>query len=79
VSECEAVLYPGDLPRGEADAVAGTKDRQASRIRSALVDQGVLVSDSPHHPLRLAFPAVLAPRWLPELSAERSRRAKHFL
>ncbi len=58
----EAVLYRGELPRGDADIVTGTGERQARRIVSALVDKGVLVSESPRAPLRLAFPAALASR-----------------
>jgi Fic family protein len=63
----EAVLYRGELPRGEVDAVVGTGERQARRIASALLDKEVLVSDSPRDPLRLAFPAALAARWMPGL------------
>ena len=67
----EAVLYRGELPRGEADRAAGRGERQARRIVSALVDKGVLVSDNPRAPLRLAFPAALASRWMPGLFPER--------
>ncbi len=67
----EAILYRGELPRGDADAVVGTGPRQARRIVSALVDEGVLISDSPRAPLRLAFPATLAPRWMPGLFPEK--------
>jgi hypothetical protein len=67
----EAVLYRGELPRGDADAVVGTGERQARRIVSALIDKAVLVSDNPRAPLRLAFPAVLASRWMPGLFPEK--------
>lgn len=66
----EAVLYRGELPRGETAAVVGTGERQARRIVSALLGKEVLVSDSPRAPLRLAFPAALAPRWMPGLFPE---------
>ena len=66
----EALLYRGELPRGDIDVVAGTGDRQARRIVSALVDRGALTSDGPRAPLRLAFPATLAARWLPGLFPE---------
>jgi Fic family protein len=66
-SVLEAVLYRGELPRGEADTVVGTGERQARRIVSALVEKEVLVSDSSRAPLRLAFPAILASRWMPGL------------
>jgi Fic family protein len=67
----EAVLYRGEMPRGDADAVVGTGERQARRIVSALVDRGVLESESPRAPLRLTFPAALAHRWMPGLFPER--------
>jgi Fic family protein len=67
----EAVLCRGELPRGDADTVVGTGERQARRIVSALLGKGVLVSESPRAPLRLAFPAVLASRWLPGLFPEK--------
>ena len=67
----EAVLYRGELPRGNADAVVGTGERQARRIVSALLDKEVLVSESSRAPLRLAFPAALASRWMPGLFPEK--------
>ncbi len=63
----EAVLYRGELPRADADAVVGTGPRQARRMVSALVEKGVLRSDSSRAPLRLAFSARLASRWMPGL------------
>ena len=67
----QAVLYRGELPRGEAENVLGTTDRQARRVTSALLDVGVLVSESQRAPLRLAFPAILAPEWMPGLFPEK--------
>lgn len=67
----EAVLYRGELPRGDADVVVGTGARQARRIVAALVDRGVLVSEGPRAPLRLTFPATLASRWMPGLFPEK--------
>jgi Fic family protein len=67
----EAVLYRGELPRGDADTVVGTGSRQARRIVSALVERGVLESESPRAPLRLTFPAALAQRWMPGLFPEK--------
>ena len=66
----EAILYRGELPRGEADAATGTGERQARRIVSDLLERGILMSDGPRAPLRLAFPATLAERWLPGLFPE---------
>jgi Fic family protein len=63
----EAVLYRGELPRGEAAGVVNTGDRQARRVVSALLEHGVLASESPRAALRLVFPAQLASRWMPGL------------
>ena len=63
----EALLYRGELPRGEAAAIIGTGERQARRVVSALIDLGVVTSESTRAPLRLAFPATLASRWMPGL------------
>jgi Fic family protein len=68
----KTVLYRGELPRGDAANVVGTGDRQARRIVSALVDKGVLTSESARAPLLLAFPAALASRWMPGLFPERT-------
>ena len=68
----EAVLYRGELPRGDAEAIVGTGARQARRIVSALVEFGVLESDSARAPLRLTFPATLAQRWMPGLFPEKA-------
>ncbi len=66
----EAVLYRGELPRGEVTSLLGVSDRQARRITSALIDHEVLVSESTRAPLRLAFPAKLASRWMPGLFSD---------
>ncbi len=68
----EALLYRGELPRGDAAAIVGTGERQARRVVSALIDQGVLTSESTRAPLRLAFPATLASRWMPGLFPEKT-------
>jgi Fic family protein len=67
----EALLYRGELPRGEIATVAGVVERHARRVVSALTDRGVLASDGPRAPLRLVFPAALASRWMPGLFPER--------
>jgi Fic family protein len=63
----EALLYRGELPRSNAAAIVGTGERQARRVVSALIDQGVVTSESTRAPLRLAFPAALTSRWMPGL------------
>lgn len=68
----EAVLYRGELPRADAANLVGTGERQARRVVSALLEIGVLTSESTRAPLRLAFPATLASRWMPGLFPERT-------
>jgi len=69
----EAVLYRGELQRGDVARLLGTSERNARRVTSALLERDVLVSASTRAPLRLAFPAKLAPRWMPGLFPEPSR------
>ena len=68
----EAVLYRGELPRGDAGLVLGTGERQARRIVAALLGTGALASENPRAPIRLAFPAALASRWMPGLFPEKT-------
>ena len=74
-SVLEAVLYRGVLPRGDVRNLVATGERQASRIVAALVAKGVLASPSSRAPLRLVFPATLAPRWMPGLFPEKPEPA----
>lgn len=68
----EAVLYRGELPRGDVASILNLTPRHARRIVSALLDRGVLTSKGSRDPLTLAFPATLASRWMPGLFPERS-------
>ena len=68
----EALLFRGELPRGDVAAIVGTGDRQARRVVSDLLEQGVLISESIRAPLRLAFPATLASRWMPGLFPDKT-------
>ena len=70
----EAVLYRGELPRGDVAGLLGQTSRHARRIVSALLDRGVLSSKGPRDPLTLAFPAALASRWMPGLFPEHTGR-----
>jgi Fic family protein len=72
----EAVLYRGELPRGEVGELLGLTPRHARRIVSELVKREVLVSKGPRDPLTLAFPAALASRWMPGLFPDRSADAE---
>ena len=68
----EAVLYRGEIPRAETPTIFAASERSASRFVSALIERGVLKSESTRAPLRLAFPAALAARWMPGLFPERT-------
>ena len=68
----EAVLYRGELPRADTANIVATGERQARRVVSALIDRGVLISESTRAPLRLVFPAGLASRWTPGVFPERT-------
>ncbi len=69
----EAVLYRGELPKSDVETLLGVSERTARRIYSALIERGVLTSAGRQAPLRLAFPAALASRWMPGLFPERTR------
>ena len=69
------MLYRGELPRGDAAGAVGAGERHARRIVSALIERGVLASDSARAPLRLVFPAALASRWMPGLFPEKISHA----
>lgn len=58
------------LPRGETAALVGASERSGRRMVSALVEAGVLTAESSRAPLKLAFPAALAGRWMPGLFPE---------
>ncbi|SNT39459.1 Fic family protein [[Luteovulum] sphaeroides subsp. megalophilum] len=66
----KAILYQGQIERGEVETILGTSDRTARRVTSALIDAGALSSSSTRAPLRLAFPAKHAGRWMPGLFPE---------
>lgn len=68
----EAILYRGELPRGDVPEILDSSDRHARRVVSALVERGVVVSDSTRAPLRIAFPAQLAMHWMPGLFPEKN-------
>jgi Fic family protein len=63
----EAILYRGEISRGEMTDILNVTDRHARRLTSILIEKGILISDSPKSALKLAFPATLISRWLPGL------------
>jgi hypothetical protein len=72
-SVLEAILFRGEVPRGEVARLLGATDRHARRIVASLTSLGVVVSEGARAPLRLTFPATLASRWMPGLFPEAPR------
>lgn len=68
----EAILFRGELPRGDVPGLLDASERQGRRVVSALVDRGVVVSESTRAPLCITFPAILATRWMPGLFPEKT-------
>jgi Fic family protein len=68
----DAILYRGELPRSEIAELVGTGDRQARRIVAELAKHNVIAAESIRAPIRLAFPATLAHRWMPGLFPEKA-------
>jgi Fic family protein len=66
----DEVLIRGEVPRGDAERATGLKERTARDLLSALVDAGILGSDTPKGPVSLRFPMkaveTLFPRLFPE-------------
>lgn len=69
-----AILYRGEVPRGEVADIVGASPRTARRVVSDLLDRGVLQSASPRAPVQLRFPAELAGRWMPGLFPEQKQK-----
>lgn len=63
----DALLYRGEIPRGEVAGLLGVGDRQGRRVVSGLLEREAIASTSPKAPLRIAFPAALAHEWMPGL------------
>jgi Fic family protein len=60
----------GAFARGQASRLTGLKERTARTLLSELIDEGLLVSDTPKGMVRLHFCAHLLPFWFPDLGAE---------
>ncbi len=57
----------GEFARGEAARITGLGERTARQVLRLLTEEGLLVSDTPKAPVRLAFSAATATYWLPDL------------
>lgn len=71
----EAVLFRGELPRGDVPALLGISERGGRRVVSALLERSVLASQSTRASLSINFPAALAARWMPGLFPDNTEQA----
>lgn len=63
----DAILYRGEVPRGDVAQILGLSTRYRRDSVAALTQLGVVASVTPYGPLRLVFTAKLVPRWMPGL------------
>lgn len=68
----EALLYRGELQRGDIAKILGVGERQGRRIVRALSQKDIITSETSRAPIRLAFPASLASRLMPGLFPEKT-------
>lgn len=66
----DAILYRGEVPRGEVAQILGLSPRYSRDTVTSLTEEGVITSETPYGPLRIVFAAKLAPRWMPGLFPE---------
>ena len=60
-------LYRGEFPRGEAGRITGAGERTGRAALAKAVEAGLLKSDSPKSPVRLALPARVLGSYFPQL------------
>lgn len=60
-------FYRGEFERGQAANITHYKERQARTVLSSLVEKGILISDTPKSPVRIAFPNAILEDWFPKL------------
>ncbi|MES9855795.1 MAG: Fic family protein [Sedimenticola sp.] len=63
----ESILFRGELPRSEVQALIGASTRTASRAVSALISHGAVTAASSRAPLEIGFTVELASHWMPGL------------
>ncbi|WP_158046522.1 hypothetical protein [Skermanella pratensis] len=65
----DEIVLRGEMARGDAARVSGLKERTARDLLGALVEDGILGSDTPKGPVSLRFPVhsveILFPRLFP--------------
>ncbi len=61
------VAIKGEISRGEVFQLIGMSERSGRDILGSLLEEALLVSDSPRGPVRLGFPTHAAGYWFPDL------------
>jgi Fic family protein len=69
----DAILYRGEVPRGDVAQILGLSARYSRDTVAELTQRGVIASETPYGPIHLVFTAKLAPRWMPSLFPEEPR------
>lgn len=64
------MLAQGPVPRADVEDITGLGDRTARRMVRSLIDEGLVASETKRTPLRLRFPAHVAPYVFPGLYGE---------
>lgn len=62
-----AAFMRGEIPRGEAGTIMNKATSTARKIVKSLVDSGLLTSDTPKSPLKVALPSKALPFYFPDL------------
>jgi hypothetical protein len=60
-----SVFLRGALPRGEAAALTGYAERAGRDVIGGLLDEGLLLSDTPKGPVRIGLPMAAVPYLFP--------------
>jgi Fic family protein len=68
----QAVLLRGELTRGEAARATQLPERTARTVMKQLLDERLLVSETPKGRVKIGIPAAVATYWFPELYPERN-------
>jgi hypothetical protein len=69
----DAILYRGEVPRGDVAQILGLSARYSRDTVAELTRRGVIASETPYGSLHLVFTAKLAPRWMPGLFPDEPR------
>ena len=72
------VATGGETARGEVFRLIGIHPRMGSKVLQTLLEEGLVVSDSPKGPVRIGFPTHAAGYWFPDLYPAESPNRRAF-